>query len=463
MLGKQWLNRYASSDMRGSAVERSRDRQRKLDGIVAWYFDHVMESLPLMLQAGLLLLGCALSRYLWDISTPVALVVIGITSFGFVFYFFIVVAGAAFVSCPYQTPGSRILRHLGSKIWRTIHSLPSTIGSVLRNIFRESSAIDAVVAGARSHHPWWSRRNMIPFLGSLILKVPLGLAVDAYRLGRTAIALHVGAYHLVRSANSRLRSMYSALEQSLGQQIAPSSFRCLSWTLQTSLDKSIHLTASEHLAAMTELTGLDPTLVVDCFNVLVGCVSISDDKLVVMQGLEQLAMVSSGCLFRTLHHLWVTDPTSRFLVDLRRRYTRVFPFQTDFGGLPFYHDITMIHALAHQRWDRCDFEWDDYRPSDQEHILFARHIVKVAQVVYQRMQLDRWMRPQHWKVPCWILRFALHSLSLDPPTPAPVVADCLTVVAIDLGCDVSTIATLDERWVQILWLYTFSDQISVPE
>ena len=27
MLGKQWLNRYASSDLRGSAIERSQNRQ----------------------------------------------------------------------------------------------------------------------------------------------------------------------------------------------------------------------------------------------------------------------------------------------------------------------------------------------------------------------------------------------------------------------------------------------------
>jgi hypothetical protein len=39
MLGKQWLNRYASSDMRGSGIERSQNRQRKLDGIVSWRFD----------------------------------------------------------------------------------------------------------------------------------------------------------------------------------------------------------------------------------------------------------------------------------------------------------------------------------------------------------------------------------------------------------------------------------------
>ena len=94
MLGKQWLNRYVSTDMRGTAIERSQNRQRKLDGIVAWYFDSVMELLPLMLQAALLLLGCALSRYLWGTNITVASVVIGVTSSGLILYIFIIAAGA---------------------------------------------------------------------------------------------------------------------------------------------------------------------------------------------------------------------------------------------------------------------------------------------------------------------------------------------------------------------------------
>jgi len=112
MLGKQWLNRYASIDMRGSAIERSQNRQRKLDGIVRWYFDHVLECLPLMLQFALLLLGCALSRYLWDINTAVASVVVGVTSFGMLFYLFIIVAGATSDDCPYQTPWTNLTRRL---------------------------------------------------------------------------------------------------------------------------------------------------------------------------------------------------------------------------------------------------------------------------------------------------------------------------------------------------------------
>ena len=54
-----------------------------------------------MLQVSLLLVGCALSRYLWDIDITVASVIIGVTSFGPMFYVFITVAGMVSASCPY--------------------------------------------------------------------------------------------------------------------------------------------------------------------------------------------------------------------------------------------------------------------------------------------------------------------------------------------------------------------------
>ena len=398
MLGKQWLNRYVSTDMRGSAIERSQNRQRKLDGIVAWYFDHVMESLPSMLQAALLLLGCALSRYLWNISTAVALVVIGVTSFGIVFYLSIIVAGAVYESCPYQTPGSRTLRHLGSKgwvfgrkalalgskVWRTILSILRDIPPTLRNTFDHPPSLVA-------YH---------------FIRAPI----------RGLFALLVGTCHLVRGA---IGLMYSALQQGFARRPTPPHLRCVSWTLQTSLDKPVHLTTLKYLLTITEFTDLDLTLVMDCFYLFSGCVNLSGRKLVVMRGLEPLATVSAGCLFRTLCHLLVTDPTSSILAELRRRYTRAFPFETDFGGLPFYQTIMKTHFLAHERWNGYSLQGDD-------HTSFARWMVEAAQVGYQRAQ------PR--EVPQWILHLVLDSLFLDPPSPASVIADCLTIAAIDLDC-----------------------------
>jgi len=54
--------------MRGSVIDRSRHRQCKMNGMVTRHFDLIMECLPLMLQAALLLLGYALSEYLYSIN-----------------------------------------------------------------------------------------------------------------------------------------------------------------------------------------------------------------------------------------------------------------------------------------------------------------------------------------------------------------------------------------------------------
>jgi len=109
MFGKQWVNRYLRN-RGGSAAEKSRDRQRKLDGFEKWHFRVVIESLPAMLQLALLLLGCALSRYLWATSHTVARVVIAFTLFGVASYVSFTIAATLYYNCPYQTPLSTFIR-----------------------------------------------------------------------------------------------------------------------------------------------------------------------------------------------------------------------------------------------------------------------------------------------------------------------------------------------------------------
>ena len=370
MLGKQWLNRYSSTDMRGSAIERSQNRQRKLDGIVAWSFDCVMESLPLMLQAALLLLGCALPRYLWGINIIVASVVIGATSFGILFCLFITVAGAASESCPFQTPGVIVLRYIA----RSLHS----------------------------HLLRW-------FMGVL---------------PRT------------RGPDQR--------KTKLGLQ-------CVSWMLQTSLDKADQLSTFKHLLTMPELTYFDPALVTRCFDIFLSGIGVNARGAVITQGLEELVIISSRCFLRTLIHLAAADPTSSALVDLRRRCDRELPLRLGSERLPFHYTMVAIDIVVH-RYRRPHVPWGgiwkDRRPPIQEHIPLARYMAEAAQVGFRRTQ--------HKKAPRWILRFALYSLSLGPQLPAPIVADCLKIVAIDLDCDLSNSTTLDERYRHSdSWLPTF--------
>ena len=61
MLGKQWATLRSHG---GSAADRSRDKQRKMDEFEKLHFHFAIDSLPLMLRFALLLLGYALSGYL---------------------------------------------------------------------------------------------------------------------------------------------------------------------------------------------------------------------------------------------------------------------------------------------------------------------------------------------------------------------------------------------------------------
>ena len=123
MLGKQWLNRYRQNETHGSAMDRSRVRERKLNGIEAWKFHLVMESLPLILQGALVLLGFALSRYLWEVNRSVSSVVIWFTSFGLLFYVLVTTASTFSFDCPFQTPFSLVIRFvidLATPYWRNL-------------------------------------------------------------------------------------------------------------------------------------------------------------------------------------------------------------------------------------------------------------------------------------------------------------------------------------------------------
>jgi len=436
MLGKQWLNRYASTDMRGTTVERSQNRQRKLDGVVAWYFDHVMESLPLMLQAALLLLGCALSRYLWGINITVAFVVLGVTSLGIIFYIFAVVAGTASESCPYQTPIARIFRH----IFRCFFHHTRYIFAKSSGFIQSSSCRHLFIKWRSSlKRPWYSVANIANSLPFPLL-VPMVAVIDFCNIGQ-AIARWLVTF--CRTVYRRVLDTLFPQTHSLDQETTVLDLRCISWMLQTSLDKTAHLSTLEHLATMQTLAGFDPTLIADCFGAFVGCLKVDVNKLdvAVVQGFEQLATASALSLLNTTSHLFAKDPTSSALEDVRQRYLKVFSTQADFHGHQFYYVMNAVRCLFVPSMGRRSFQWNGYKPSIYEHTIVVHNLVKIAWFKYQRTR--------GVKVPRWILRFALHSLSLDPLPPASVVADCLLIVAIDLGCDLSNTRTTtsDERCV----------------
>ena len=104
-------------------IERCGDRQRKFNGLKRWPLHFFVESLPVMLQAALLLLACGLCRHMWSINAPVACTLISLTGVGVVFYIGIVIAGMSSYACPFQTPASIALHDPWKKVRRGIVSL----------------------------------------------------------------------------------------------------------------------------------------------------------------------------------------------------------------------------------------------------------------------------------------------------------------------------------------------------
>ena len=366
MLGKQWLNRYASVDMRGSAIERSQNRQRKLDGIVTWYFHCVMESLPLMLQIALLLLGCALSRYLWGINIRIASVVLGVTIFGIIFYAFAAVAGAVSMSCPYQTPGAQILRFLWKKV-----------------------------------------PNRSVFFGT---KTPTAPQSETQ----------------------------PGPAQALDGEVTILDFRCISWMLQTSLDRTINELTLKFLGSILTHPWFDDGIVAGCLDVLVGCVSVTYDRVVVTRESEGLAEMDAVCLLRALSHRLVEQPSSSMPRDLHHRYRSVFPCVDMLSTLPFYHTFTAAQSLITGN-STDHLNWDGVDPSTPESLWLAHNFVKIA-----------WhQKKNRGRVSHWILCFSRHCLLWHPEPPLSVIADCLLIAAIELGCYVfrNDVVDQDKRYV----------------
>ena len=124
--------------------------------------------------------------------------------------------------------------------------------------------------------------------------------------------------------------------------------QCVSWILQTSLEKGIRLSTLKFLATTLTLVDFNPAFVSRCFDILIDCTNTKRNwKPVIAQGMEQLAEASAMCFFLTYSHLSTMDPTSSFLADVRQHYRWTLPLKLDTSGLPFSHTLSTIHEAIY--------------------------------------------------------------------------------------------------------------------
>ena len=423
-LGKQWLNQYTSTGIWGTTADHSHNRQHKLSGIVTWNFGHTMESMPLMLQIALLLLGCALSLYLWQIDPTISFVTLTMTSLGVLFYLFIVVAGAISLSCPYQTPGAHTLRHI-------LRMLQSS-SSVLK---KHSTFYDTLVTQ-------WGPLSSLGFpLGPTIVHIvslPFLLArafmVDSFHLGLAVVQLLVESALVVFSWSATTSTPQT---KELVLQIQ-TELQCISWVLQTSPDISFHMLGLKYLAALMFLGISHTPLIAHSFRIITSYIK---GNAVATQQQESVTPALDCCSIITLVHLSMVEPTPLVLTSICQHYIKAFPSTADLEGSPFYYIMGAIYNALYPNQNHSWLDWRDYRPRGTE---------LTITIAIQSLAQSRYLRGE--KVPRWTLRFAIHFLSLGPLLPSmDATIHCLSIIAFDLGHDASIAATAtSERCVHLL-------------
>ena len=406
MLGKQWLNKYDSIDLRGSAIERSQDRQRKLNGIDTWYFDQVIGSLPVMLQAALLLLGCALSKYLWEVDTTVAAVVVGVTSFGVLFYLFVVVAAAASVDCPYQTPLSKPIRGLVYTLFGR-HSAFHRWCSFRYNDIRYASGWKKI---------YYTLIFPPLLLTALIVNILKPLLWTPIKFACRVHTWWLGGSHVpARVFDSRVTKL---------------DCHCVSWILRTSSDITIKEFAVNFLGTIVppphSNSSVKSAILVSSFDAFNSCVGGNKNTTSAKIWFEQLAGKSAVCLLRAYASVVTTEPTSAVIDDVRIRYKSVFP--NCISLYPYKSPVVhAVHGVLNWGSMVIGFEWECYNPPVDELISVSRAIAQVVQFN---------CRTGASSFPDWLVQFAFRFLSRKQPPPTSVVVSCLMLIATNLECNI---------------------------
>ena len=391
MLGKQWLNRYSQMEMRGSVIDRSRHRQRKMNGMVTWHFDLVMECLPLMLQAALLLLGYALSDYLFFINKAISGVIIGFTTFGLLFYLLIVSAATFSYNCPFQTPLSLILRFM---------------------------------IRFDNEHRKYLERTKKWFTGFFSKgKRPRQNSGGPYGLGRfgTFDGNSIGDHIELAMANaSEQPPPLFNKETDWNGYVLDSN--CIAWMFEMSMDADVIMAIMRFIPEVVWHAGIRTTPLERLYDTVLECFDRSSGRPAVIPKLRNKAYLSAKALLHlAIQRKCIGDESDKAMFKSISNRHPIMGYKHYEGDSDLESTLGIIDRVF------GDFEpmyWQNFSLSTQHHAWMGHILLYRAWDVITR---------QGEPLPDDIKEFVLHSLRLEPPPPAPIVADCLLIIGLVLG------------------------------
>ena len=379
MLGRQWVNRYAQTEIRGSVVDRSRYRQYKMNGMIAWRFDIFMECSPLMLQAALLLLGYALSGYLSCTNETVASIVVSFTTFGLLFYFLVVSVGTFSYNCPFQTPLSLILRHL-------FHFNDGNLRQP-RKWFGQASS-QKKWPGLKSAGSYGLDR-FGRFDGS---PVELPMAEQPPQLFEES---DWGGY--VLDAN------------------------CIALMFEMSMGADAVTTIMKFIPEVVWHAGIRNTPLEELYDAVLECFDSPTWRPAVIPKLRNEAYFSAKALL----HVVIQRKCICGESD-EAAFKSISTLHATMGSKHYEGDSDLESTLG-----IIDRVFGDFKPMRWQDFSFTipHHAWMGHILLYRTWDIMRKREP----LPDDVKEFVSHSLRLEPPPPAPIVADCLFIVGLILG------------------------------
>ncbi|KAG9038885.1 hypothetical protein FS837_001150, partial [Tulasnella sp. UAMH 9824] len=110
MMAKEWLQSFNRTGQTGPLEEQALFRQRKFNGVLEWHLEAVIKFLPNLLLLSVIFFFVGVCLLLVPINAAVAGIVVAFSGIGVAFSGIVVVAGALFPTCPYQSAASSALR-----------------------------------------------------------------------------------------------------------------------------------------------------------------------------------------------------------------------------------------------------------------------------------------------------------------------------------------------------------------
>jgi hypothetical protein len=379
MLGKQWLNLHGE----GSLIDRSRHREIRTRGMIAWRFKIIMECLPFVMQLSLFLLGYALAQYLWSLSRTVSAVIAAFTSFGVLFYLFIVFAATAWKTCPFQTPVSIVLRHTISIAKKHQH----------RRLQKIRDRLSAVARFRKLNESWFT----VTLARSIDEELASPPQTPSGTLTPATTVVDMGDEESTQASDT---NCISTMFKFVG---APDAILAL-----TGFIPEVNWTSNVRRVPLAEVYGC----LRRSFELL------KDGRVSVRPGMRAQAYGSAKALLHIRIQRLCVDATDDAHV-----------VASNIGSLLGYrpgedHELgSTLQVLDAVFNKEGEILWQDFTFSDA-HYCWLSHVLRCR----------AWATLRTQEMPTKeVLGFVRHSLSKDPPPPSRVIADCLLIVNMMVG------------------------------